>query len=211
MKNVILVEDRLYRQRNMLGEKVIEFENFSFLKNISGGEPFAELKEQLFEKKYAIFDDYSTILLHRSAFEAEVRNGLIEYLKDYHKKLVLFSGGITNSQLSRVKYMEFMLINVTDFYSDNLLLYLRNNADNLLELAFGNNWATSVLIDAIEKLTLFEKHFNNKPWVTIEEDLKLNNAIIEKYFIELSNKPRITKDDIRLALNKMNTDLKSIL
>jgi hypothetical protein len=195
----------------MLGEKVIELEKFDFLKNISGGEPFAQLKEQLFEKKYAIFDDYSTILLHRSAFEAEVRNSLIEYLKDYHKKLVLFSGGITNSQLSRVKYMEFMLINVTDFYSDNLLLYLRNKADNLLELAFGSKWETSVLIDAIEKLTLYEKLFNSKPWVTVEEDLNLNSTIIEKYFADLSNKTRITKDDIRLALSKMNKDLKSIL
>lgn len=211
MKNVILVEDRIYRQRNMLGEKVTEFENFNFLNNISGGEAFVELKNQLLEKKYSIFDDYSTILLHRSAFEAEVRNGLMEYLKNYPKKLVLFSGGITGSQLSRVKNMDFMLINVTEFYSDNLLLYLRNKADNLLELAFGNNWKTSVLIDAIDKLTFYEKLFNNKPWVTIEEDLKLNNIIIEKYFTEISNKSIITKQDIGFVLNKMNTDLKAIL
>lgn len=211
MDNVILVEDRTFRQRNMLGEKAIELKNFNFLKNISGGDGFAELKNQLLEKKYSVFDEYSTILLHRSAFETEVRNGLIEYLKEYNKRLVLFSGGITGSQLSRVKNLEFMLINVTEFYSDNLLFFLRNNANNLLELAFGNNWKTSVLIDAIDKLTIYEKVFSNKPWVIIEEDLKMNNSIIEKYFSELSNKSIITKVEIGFVLNKMNKDLKSIL
>jgi hypothetical protein len=213
MKSVILVEDRIYRQKNMLGEKVNEFKNFNFLKNISGGEDFAELKKQLLEKKYSVFDDYSTILIHRSAFDAEVRNGLMEYLNHYHKKLVLFSGGITGSQLNRLKNMELMLINVTEFYSENLLIFLRNNAENLLELAFGNNWKKSILVDAIERLTLYEKAFvsKKKPWETVEGDLKLNNAIIDEYFLELSRNIFIDKVEIGIVLKKMNADLKSIL
>jgi hypothetical protein len=211
MKNVILVEDRIYRQRNLLGEKVAELEQFTTLKNIAGGEEFAEIKMQIMANKYSVFDEYSTILLHRSAFEAEVRNGVIDYLKDYNKKLVLFSGGITGSQVSRLKNMELMLINVTEFYSENLLLFLKDGGDNLLELAFGKNWETSVLIDVIDKLTIYEKGLVKKPWVAVEEDLKLNNAIIEKYFTELSSKSVITKDEIRFVLDKMNANLKSLL
>ena len=211
MKQVILIEDRIHRQKNQLGQKIGELQSFPVLTNISGGEAFVELKNQLSEKKYSIFDDYSTIMLHRSAFEADVRNGLIEYLKDYHKKVVFFSGGITGSQLTKLKNIEFMLINVTEFYSENLLIFLRNNAENLLELAFGNNWKTSILIDAIDKLSLYEKAFNQKPWDTVEEDLKLSNTIINKYFLNLSKKSIVSKDEIRFVLNKMNTDLKSIL
>lgn len=211
MENVILIEDRIYRQRNMLGAKLPELEKFHLLKNISGGEPFSDLKNQLEQKNYSIFNNYTTVLLHRSAFEAEVRNGLIDYLKDFPKKLVLYSGGITGSHISRLKNMELMLINVTEFYSDNLLLYLNNSANNLLMLAFGDKWKTSVLIDSIEKLTLYKKFFNNKPLVIVEEDLKLNNTIFENYFSPFSYNTTININDIEFVLNQMKTDLKTTL
>jgi hypothetical protein len=106
MNKVILIEDRIYRQKNLLGEKVNELEKVTFLKNVAGGEEFASIKEQLMCNNFKVFDDYSTIFVHRSAFEAEVRNSLIDYLKDFHKKLILFSGGITGFQVSKLKKLE---------------------------------------------------------------------------------------------------------
>jgi hypothetical protein len=67
------------------------------------------------------------------------------------------------------------------------------------------------MIDAVDKITLYEKMFNGKPWDIVEEDLKLNSIIIETYFSDLSNKSMISKDDIRMVLIKMITDLKSML
>jgi hypothetical protein len=211
MGNVLLIEDRTYRQRNLLGDRLIELNKYNFLKNISGGEEFTVLKDQMVERKYSVFDAYSTILLHRSAFDTDVRNGLIEYLKDYKKKVVLFSGGITGSQFNKIKNVEFMLINVTEFYSDNLLYFIKNGADNLLELAFGNSWEMSILIDSILKITIYAKSFESKPWDIIKYDLNLYNIIVEKYFSELSTKVIISKGEIGDVLTKMNLDLKSIL
>jgi hypothetical protein len=214
MKNVILVEDRIFRQKNHLGDKTVELEKFSFLENISGGVAFTELKQHVLEKKYSVFDNYSTILLHRSAFETEVRNGLINYLKDRNNnKLVFFSGGITGAQLSKLKNLEFMLMNVTEFYSNNLFVFLEHDAENLLQLAFGDMWETSILIDAIEKLTIYEKKFTiDTPFSRIEDNLGLNNVIIEKYFSDIkSPSSKISKSELGSVLKKMNDNLKSIL
>jgi len=213
MNKAILIEDRIERQRKQLGQRLNELQQFSFLKNISGGEDFADFKRQIVKKNYSIFDEYTTIMLHRSAFDAEMRNGFLEYLKDYPKKLIFFSGGITGSQLSKLKNIEFMLINVTEFYSDNLFVFLKNNTNNMLELAFGENWRTSMLIDSIEKLTLYEKAYAiEKPYSRIESDLELNNAFLEKYFIGVkSNESKIKKEELGIILKQMNIDLKSIL
>ncbi len=210
MENVLLIEDRTYRQRNLLGTKLTELNNYNLLKNISGGEEFTHLKEQMLKKEYSIFDKYSTILFHRSAFDADVRNGIIEYLKNYNKKVVLFSGGITGAQLNKINSSEFMLINVTEFYSDNLLYFMENGADNLLELAFGKNWEISILLDSIQKVTLYAKRFEKKPWDIVEGELNLHDIIIDKYFSELTSK-FITVEDLGYVLTKMNLDLKSNL
>ena len=82
MENVIIIEDRIFRQQNILGDKASNLNNYPILKNISGGEDFANLKNQITEKKYSVFDDFSAILLHRSAFEADIRNEIMDYLKN---------------------------------------------------------------------------------------------------------------------------------
>jgi hypothetical protein len=213
MNNVILVEDRIFRQKNLLGERASDLENFSLLKNVSGGDDFTEIKKQILAKNYSVFDDYSTILVHRSAFETEQRNGLTEYIKDYTKRLVLFSGGISGSHLSKLKKSDLMLMNVNEFYSENLFIFLESNAENLLQLAFGNNWQKSILIDAIEKLTLYEKTFlKDTPFSRIEDDLKLKTIIIEKYFNDAKiNEIKVSKSEIGIVLKKMNEELKEFL
>lgn len=211
MKTAILIEDRVQRQKKHLGQQMDKLAEFSFLENISGGEMFADIKTNLFNKAYSIFNDYSVIMLHRSAFETEVRNALIENLKKTDKKLVLFSGGISGCQISKIEKLEFMSINVTHFYSDNLILFLSKNAENLLELAFGKEWKMSILIDAFDKLTLYEKNLVKKPWDRVETDLRLIDSIKQEYFTELSQQPFISNSDIRIVLEKMKNNLKTFL
>ncbi|MCB9251739.1 MAG: hypothetical protein H6605_04690 [Flavobacteriales bacterium] len=207
MNYAILIEDRVHRQKKHLEGKIIELNNFSFLKNVSGGQDFVDILMKLNKKEYTVLNEYSVIMLHRSAFETEIRNGLMDYLKTTNKKVVFFSGGISGCQISKIGNLEFLLINVNQFYSDNLLLFLKNNATNLLELAFGSNWQTSILVDAYEKLILYSKSFTKQPWSSIEVNLKLNTKIKEDYFFELSQKDYIYKTDLEVVLNKMNLDL----
>lgn len=212
MKNVIIIEDRIFRQKNILGDKASNLNNYPFLKNISGGEDFANLKNQITEKKYFVFDDFSAILLHRSAFDADIRNEIMDYLKNSPKKLVLFSGGISGSQITKLKNADLMLMNVSDFYSDKLFLFLNNNAENLFQLAFGDNWQTSILIDAIEKLTVYEQTYSkDTPFSIIESDLEFPPLITGKYFSKIEPNARINKYQIATFLENMNADLKEQL
>lgn len=100
---------------------------------------------------------------------------------------------------------------VNQFYSENLLLFLKNDAKNLLELAFGDNWQISNLVDAYDKLTLYSKSFTKKPWPSMRFDLKLNNWIREGYFSELSHRDFINKSDLERSIKKMNSDLKKLI
>ena len=212
MKNVIIIEDRVFRQQNLLGDKTSDLKKYPFLKNISGGEDFTKIKNQIIEKRYSVFDDFSTILLHRSAFDADIRNEIMEYLKNSHKRLVLFSGGISGSQITKLKTADLMLMNVSDFYSEKLFLFLNDNAENLLLLAFGEKWQTSILIDAIEKLTLYEKTYSkDTPFSIIESDLEFPPLITDKYFSEIEPNARINKSQITTFLENMNVDLKEQL
>lgn len=211
MIKVLLIEDRIHRQKNIFGKNLVELNKFSILKNISGGNDFADIQKKIINKEYSALEEYSTIMLHRSAFETNTRNGLIDFLKKTNKKIVFFSGGISGCQISKIGSLEFLLINVNQFYSENLLLFLKNDAKNLLELAFGDNWQISNLVDAYDKLTLYSKSFTKKPWPSIEVDLKLNNWIREGYFSELSHRDFINKSDLEEVSKKMNSDLKKLI
>lgn len=211
MIKILLIEDRIHRQKNIFGKNLVELNKFSILKNISGGNDFVDIQKKLINKEYSALEEYSTIMLHRSAFETNTRNGLIDFLKKTNKKIVFFSGGISGCQISKIGSLEFLLINVNHFYSENLLLFLKNDAQNLLELAFGDNWQISNLVDAYDKLTLYSKSFTKKPWPSIEVDLKLNNWIREGYFSELSHRDFINKSDLEEVSKKMNSDLKKLI
>lgn len=206
----LLIEDRVHRQNKLLGKNLNELIK-PFLKNISGGQEFANIQKNLTSKEFSVLDEYSVIMLHRSAFDTNTRNGLIEYLRKADKKIVFFSGGISGCQISKIGNLELLLINVNQFYSENLILFLNNEASNLQELAFGNNWRISNLIDVYDKLIIYTKSFIRKPWLSIEVDLKLNSWIKENYFSDLHQRDLINKSELEEVLNKMNTDLKNLI
>jgi hypothetical protein len=210
MIKAILIEDRVHRQKNLLGENLNELIK-PFLTNISGGQEFADIKKSLINKEFFVLDEFSVIMLHRSAFDTNTRNGLIDYLRKTEKKIVFFSGGISGCQVSKIGNLEFLLLNVNQFYSENLILFLKNEAQNLQELAFGNNWRISNLVDVYDKLILYTKSFKGKPWVTIEVDLKLNSWIIDHYFSGFYQRALINKSELEEVLNKMNEDLKKLI
>lgn len=212
MNKVILIEDRIYRQKDILGNKALNLNNYPFLKNITGGEEFTQIKNHLLEQKYSVLDQFSTILFHRSAFDSDVRNGIMNYFSNSQKTIVQFSGGISGSHITKVKNADLMMINVSEFYSDKLFQFLDNNAENLLQLAFGNNWPISILINAIEKLTIYEKTYSAEiPYSVVESNLEFHQDISDKYFGKFESNTRITKFQLAGILKSMNADLKELL
>jgi len=207
----ILIEDRVNRQKNILGRKLHELTQFAFLKNISGGKDFEELNQKLNNKEYSVLDEYSLIMLHRSAIETNTRNGIIEYLKKSNKKVVFFSGGISGCQFSKLNGLDFLLINVSQFYSDNLFYFLNNNGDNLLVLAFGNQWQISILIDAYEKLVIYAKSFQRKPFAKIDSEIIFNNWIIQQFFKDYAQNDIIEKNELESILEKIKKEINNIL
>ena len=85
MIKAILIEDRVHRQKNLLGENLNELIK-PFLTNISGGQEFADIQKSLINKEFFVLDEFSVIMLHRSAFDTNTRNGLIDYLRKTEKK-----------------------------------------------------------------------------------------------------------------------------
>jgi hypothetical protein len=211
MIRTLLIEDRVNRQKKYLAERLSELNKLSNLKNISGGDEFEEIYFRFQKSDFSVLDEFSTILIHRSAFSVNTRNELIDYLRQKEKKVVFFSGGISSCEVTKIGKTELLLINVDQFYSENLFYFLENGANNLLELAFGKNWQLSTLVDTYEKLSLYLKSYQDRPLIKIENDLKLNIWIKGEYFNNQLNNSIISKSVIEDILIKISADLKKIL
>ena len=100
-------------------------------------------------------------LTHRSAFGNDDEN-ILDLLKKHCEKtgtnLVFFSGGISSTYYSKVKY-EFLLLNSKSFYSSNLKLFLDDISEgkepNILLLGYGRQWQFNILLNTLEKINLF--------------------------------------------------------
>ena len=149
MKKILLIEDRVERQKKFTEDTGIDVKNYSDI-----------LDNQTTLDKDTL-ENYSTIITHRSAY-GNVDEDILGYLKEYcsntKTKLVFFSGGISSTYYSNIKY-EFLLLNSKSFYSKNLKLFLDDftttNKANLLLLAYGINWKINVMLNVLSKINLF--------------------------------------------------------
>ncbi len=210
MKNkIILLEDRPIRQEvftNLLNK---DLNSFPSLTNIGGGNDFLKFKENIFDD-ISVFDNYKTIMIHRSALSNDERAKLIDYIGNNEKLLVFFSGGISSTLFQQVGKGQLLTINSKDFYSENLLLFIENNGREALELAFGKNWKLSLLIDANEKLSFYILGYSNlKPLQIVRDELNLPNWISNIYFKSEEN--LIEKENLLKIRNKILSDIKKLL
>jgi hypothetical protein len=193
MIKVIIIDDRVIRQEKILSEKSLNLKNLSNLQNVSGGEKCGKLLDEIHSSRFDFIDEFNTICIHRSALTSKARNEIISYLSESNKKLIFFSGGISGSEYSFLKGLDFLLIDVENFYSENLIYFLENNAENILEIAFGENWQLSLLLDTLEKIIFYTRSYSEKPFVIFKNDLNLNNWVISKFFPNVSDKDMIQK------------------
>jgi hypothetical protein len=211
MNKTVLIDDRAMRQKKHLDEKQNEFNKFLNLKNICGGEEFEHVSIKFQKSDFSFLDDFSTILIHRSAFPVNTRNAILDHVRKSEKKVVFFSGGISQCEISMIGKAELLMINVSQFYGENIFIFFKGGANNLRELAFGKNWQLSTLIDTCEKLALYIKSYQDRPLIKIENDINLNNWIKSEYFEKKISNPIIMKSDIESILVEMKTDIKKLL
>ena len=203
MKKILIIEDRVERQNKFTNETGISLDRY---------ETFLDRRESLDKDSLG---EYSTIITHRSAF-GESDENILDYLKKYcekhQTKLVFFSGGISSTFYSKIKY-EFLLLNSKSFYSKNLELFLddfqKNQASNILLLGYGKDWKINILLNTLEKINLFISNNKGEEQVDFDDFITVTKIKNIEEMIEFEY-PRIAKGNgvFLDALKVLSKDIK---
>ncbi len=202
MKAILLIEDRFQRQK-------VFFNNYEDLNEIEGLYNSIDNKEnQALVSQLTTIDEcnrllrgYHLIILHRSYIDNSKINTVEKYAKNNNKDLILFSGGIDQSSYSKEDESQILLINSKDFYSDNLIPFLKGyisgDVNNLLYLLYGDNWRLPYLLRYRQLLV------NQKNGDIIGEDID------EEEFDTI--KEVINYKDKDIGIEKINDEVNSII
>jgi hypothetical protein len=201
MKKILLIEDRVERQNRFTLDTGILLDIYKDI---------LDRKETL--DKNSLDNNYSVIITHRSAF-GESDENILDYLKKYceehQTKLVFFSGGISSTFYSKIKY-EFLLLNSKSFYSKNLELFLdnfqKNQEPNVLLLGYGKDWKINILLNTLEKINLFISNNETKERVKFNKfktETKIENIadMIKFEYPQIGKGNGVFLDDLK-ALSK---------
>lgn len=187
MKRVILIEDRPTRQEKFTKHLDQNLNEIVLLKNICGGVKFDEYKEKISSNNLSDFMEYDVIMIHRSALNQAERLYLIEFIKSQSKTVVFFSGGISSISLQEIGKGNILTINSKDFYSISLINYLFSEPLNILELAFGSQWAVNLQVSLLDKLAFYLANYSPKPLTIIFSELKITNWAKDNYFDKINS------------------------
>lgn len=196
---IALIEDRISRLNQFADQEIKK----SPILDIISEEKFTILLSKIVSKDYSNLDKYNCLLFHRSALENKERQSLSEYCNVNNKPLVFFSGSISSSNY-RDKEFPFLYINSKDFYSENLLTFLKqceiDDEVNLLILQFGYRWKLNQLLKLRNRLNLnlntgkISRIRNFELVQSVREDLK------NRYNLRWLDQPDLTEVSIENIL-----------
>ncbi len=185
MKKILLIEDKLKRQKLFINEAKIDLTEYEDILDNFIGPTYDELVLQLLADSFS-FEKYCIVISHKSAFEKnknEVINLLKHHCHNHNIPLILFSGGISNNYYDSSS-VELLELNSKTFYSKNLKLFLesyRRQEHNILMLCYGQRWEANVCCNILEKLNLFlyenEDEFIEYSELVNATDLKLLDQV----------------------------------
>jgi hypothetical protein len=202
MKAILLIEDRYQRQK-------VFFNNYEDLNEIEGLNNSIDNKENqalvggltTIDECNRLLGDYHLIILHRSYIDNSKINTVEKYAKNNNKDLILFSGGIDQSNYSKEEESQILLINSRDFYSDNLIPflngYISGDINNLLYLLYGDNWRLPYLLRYRQLLV------NQKYGDKIGEDINEEEFYTIKEVLNYADKD--------IPIEKINNEVNSII
>lgn len=209
-KRIVLVEDRVERQKKFALEYAIDLNVQPYLKNICGGQEFDDFKQLISEKK--AFDSFDVIMIHRSALTTNERQILVEKLNENEKILVFFSGGISSISLQEFKKGKLLTINVKDFYNGHLVNVVNELPFNVYRLAFGNYWQINMEAVFLENLSYYIESFTDPvPLPIVLSKLNILPSLRDIYFKDFINQ-KVCKTDLEYIkhnlINSINYKLK---
>ena len=219
MKKILLIEDRVERQKKFTEDTGIKLEEYS------------DILDNVTSLDKTSLDKYSIIVTHRSAFENRSENSL-DFLKKHcettHTQLVFFSGGISSTYYSKTKF-EFLLLNSKSFYNKNLKEFLddfrdKMNTDkngNILLLGYGKYWEINIILNTISKINMFiskkenemEQRENADNMVKLNKfkiDTKIDNIsnLISFKYPEVIKGGRVCLEDLKKLANDITNKLR---
>lgn len=211
MRKILLIEDRSHRQKDFLRLSNINLNDYTDILDNKIDNKYEEFIKDIQNDSFDL-SIYDVIIAHQSIFINDFKlmlGKLKNYCKDNHKKLVLFSGGNEISYIND-EYEELGLSS-EDFYSQNLKLFLENfkqNKINIRILSFGNKWKLNIILNVLEKISLFIET-NNDEDIDYDEFVNntkanlLNNLEIKFYQMKIDE----TWIDSKSEILKLKEDL----
>lgn len=153
---IILIDDRTQRQIKFTDRTGIDLNiSESILDNYTD-EKYEKLLAEFKNNDYKCLYNYDIIITHRSAFgdiNSIVLDEIKSICKEKKKPLVFFSGGITSITYTKEPF-DFLLLNSKTFYSHNIVEFI-NKPKHVLQLAYGNQYNISLLLNTLEKINMF--------------------------------------------------------
>lgn len=217
MKKILLIDDRSKRQIEFKKQTNIDVNNIDVLDNFTENK-YQEILTSFENNDFLILNNYDVIITHRSAFNNKIWDKLQEICQKDGKKLVFFSGGISDVNYKKDCNFEFLLINAKLFYSQNLIKFIKKYQNNIIEiriLAYGDNWEYDFILELIDKITNFMGKNSEKEstrYQNFKDETNLSNAqdLITLPQVELKN-GFIKLDELKkIAENIKNQLLKKI-
>lgn len=151
MKNkIILIEDRVDRMENLLGDdknSISKIEEGLILKK---GNEAEKIFENIRNKDINELKGYDLIMMHYSPLNAVGKDLIDTFCKEEgNKKLVYFSGGLSTITYLNNHY-ECLSLNSSQFYTKNLIEIFKDYSNiediPLLQLAYGPKWELNILL-----------------------------------------------------------------
>ena len=183
---LLLLEDRVVRQQNFIKELGDDlFKKYNAVLDNKTGNEFEAIKRAFSIKDFSCLESYDGIIVHRSAFNKDVKVSIFEHCKVLHKPLVYFSGGISSISLDESMGFPFLTINSKDFYSNSLVAFLSNLTENseinLGSLAFGSDWELNLLLSLRQRISfdgILETTANRCDVSEIQSKYQIQNGYI---------------------------------
>lgn len=180
MNKIIILDDRVERKKQFLSEEDLDkLDEMSKKRDEDEGENEKVLKMQAkfpsnMDKFKALVEDCSIIAIHRTRLvESSLYNDVVEYTKNEHKYLIIFSGGIGQSLL--LNGGQQLMINASNFYTKKLPKFIEQFGYGeieypLLQFLYGEQWRLPLLLQ-----------YRHALWMYDDKDIDLSEERLDQY------------------------------
>ncbi len=173
MRKIILIDDNKERLKRLHGG----YKNLTIMNDTKQIEKFLNDNSEIIS--------YDILMIHQSLCK-DKEFDLKELLKNQNeKKLIIFSGGITQSRIQKFDNLEILYINDARFYHKNLEKFINNDGENLRILLQGEKWVLFCYLHLLEKLVYHFESYHSKTIEEIIKELNFDYYVNEKILLPI--------------------------